>query len=46
MWIDGRVYDGGWVSGKQFGEGEYTDKHGTKRRGLWVDGKREKWLDE
>ena len=46
MWTDGRVYDGGWVNGKQFGVAFYTDKHGIKKKGRWEDGKRVEWIEE
>ena len=42
---DGREYVGGWEKGKQNGEGSYKDKTSTRRKGVWQDGKRIKWLD-
>ena len=45
---DGRVYDGGWVEGKQDGEANYTftgkDGKFVSKRGIWEDGNRTKWL--
>lgn len=45
MWMDGREYDGGWVNGKQSGEGYYKDKNGVRKKGIWAEGKRERWID-
>lgn len=39
------VYEGFWGNGKQNGKGRYILPDGTKKMGLWEDGKRIKWLD-
>ena len=46
LWADGRKYDGQWQNGRQHGEGTYWVKADQKpRRGIWVEGKRDRWLD-
>ena len=37
---DGRKYVGNWKNGKQHGEGEYTNKVGVTKKGIWNNGKR------
>ena len=34
-----------WKDGKQHGEGKYVLANGVSRRGNWVEGNREKWLE-
>ena len=46
MWGNGKEYEGGWLHGKQCGVGYYTNLQGVRRKGVWVDGKREKWIYE
>ena len=39
-------YDGQWENGRQHGEGTYWAKPDEKpRKGIWVEGKRDRWLD-
>lgn len=46
IWTDDRKYEGWWNDGKQHGIGIYTDtKKQQSKYGLWVNGKRLKWLD-
>ena len=46
-WNDERKYKGMWKNGKQDGEGEfYNPKEKVWRKGIWVDGKRDKWIDD
>lgn len=44
MWPDGREYVGNWKNGKQHGEGQYIDKKGTVREGIWENGQRVQWI--
>ena len=46
IWSDGRKYEGDFLNNKQHGIGEYTSKSGEKRKGMWENGIRKKWLDE
>lgn len=39
------VYEGYWQNGKQNGKGRYVLPDGTKKMGLWQEGKRVKWLE-
>lgn len=41
---DSRCYSGNWKNGKYHGEGEYTSSSGLKRKGIWDEGKRVKWI--
>lgn len=44
---DGKVYEGGWEAGKQDGVGFFqTNGMPSKRKGIWINGQRIKWLDE
>ena len=44
-WPDKRQYKGYWSNGKQHGEGEfYNPKENCWKRGIWRDGKRERWI--
>lgn len=42
-WPDDKFYIGFWRDGKQHGYGKYMKGNAVKY-GLWVDGKKEKWL--
>ena len=45
-WPDGRIYKGMWKNGLQNGEGEIIEpKLNKKRKGLWKNGKKIKWLE-
>lgn len=46
IWRDNREYEGGWDKGKQSGVGYYLSHNGVKRKGFWVDGRRQRWCDE
>ena len=35
-WPDGRRYQGGWLDGKQNGEGTYQNSSGKEKRGIWL----------
>ena len=44
---DGRIYEGGWLKGKQHGVGWYqANDRSLKKKGIWDKGKRTKWLEE
>ena len=45
-WPNGRRYVGSWKKDKMSGEGFYTDKNRLKRRGLWINGKRIRWIED
>ena len=42
-WPDDKFYIGFWRDGKQHGFGKYMKGNAVKY-GLWVDGKKERWL--
>ena len=44
-WRDGRVYDGQWRDGKQHGRGVFIKNEGTRRVGIWENGRNVEWLD-
>ena len=44
-WNDGREYVGYWLGNKQHGLGKYV-KGGKETYGMWVNGTRDKWLNE
>ena len=44
-WSNGKKYKGNWLNGKQNGEGEFYNKQ-TRKKCLYKNGKRLKWLDE
>ena len=46
LWPDGRSYTGFWENGKQHGLGKYKDENDEIKFGVWVYGKRNRWLDE
>ena len=47
QWTDGRKYEGWWFKGKQHGLGTYYDNNkGSKKHGIWENGKRVKWFSE
>ena len=39
-------YDGDWADGKQNGVGIQTEVDGSKKKGVWIDGNLEKWIEE
>jgi hypothetical protein len=41
----GQKYVGGWVNGKQEGEGVFYDENNVSKRGVWENGENVKWLD-
>lgn len=50
-WADGRIYEGWWHKGKQYGLGKYINSEGNLMQdlvglkyGLWENGKRAKWF--
>ena len=46
FWPDGRIYEGMWKNGLQNGEGELFDPNlNKKRKGIWRNGKKIKWLE-
>ena len=36
---DGRIYEGYWKNGAQHGEGNYKNKNGDWKEGVWENGK-------
>ena len=47
LWNDGRIYLGFWKGNKQSGLGRYININENKDKfGVWVDGKRAKWIEE
>lgn len=45
IWPDGvKIYEGGWIIGKQHGQAKYTNQEGETKIGLWDYGKRIRWL--
>jgi hypothetical protein len=40
---DGRMYKGGWVNGKQDGDGTFVSPDGQQKTGKWKDGSRIEW---
>ena len=45
IWPDNKKYEGEWKNGKQHGFGIFYSK-GTKKFGEWVNGKKERWLQD
>jgi len=43
-WPDGKIYDGGWVDGKQHGKARFTNTQGKSKTGMWENGERKEWL--
>jgi hypothetical protein len=47
FWTDGRSYQGWWMNNKQHGLGVFADVNkGTKKNGLWENGKRITWFNK
>lgn len=40
------MYEGEWHDGKQHGQGIFIKVDGTKRIGVWENGRNVKWLDD
>lgn len=40
------MYSGEWMNGKQHGKGEYKNKKGVARIGIWENGTRTRWEGE
>ena len=38
LYPDGKVYEGGWYSGSQWGFGSCSEKNGNVYRGFWRHG--------
>ena len=45
-WKDGRVYEGEWLDGKQHGRGTFIKIDGTRKVGIWENGRNIQWLDD
>lgn len=45
-WPDGRGYEGQWKDGKQHGRGVSISSAGERKEGEWVEGKRDRWIEE
>jgi len=43
LFLEGRMYKGNWMNGKQHGIGYFTSAYGAEKKGEWKDGKRDKW---
>jgi hypothetical protein len=40
------VYEGHWKDGKQNGYGRYCSQNAEEKFGFWINGKRNRWLNE